>query len=81
MAFANASGGTLSIAIDDGQNLAPPEQRIPPELPDLLRRKLAERTVHVTALPNVATAANGGQYIELTVPRSTAVVGQYYCFG
>ncbi|MEJ7015318.1 ATP-binding protein [Sinorhizobium meliloti] len=82
VAFANAVGGTLSIGIEDGQTLPPPDQRIPPDLPDLLRRKLAERTVNVTALPNVATAANGGQYIELTVPRSTAVAsttdGRYY---
>ncbi|WFU50768.1 ATP-binding protein [Sinorhizobium terangae] len=82
VAFANAAGGTLSIGIEDGQKLPSPEQRIPPDLPDLLRRKLAERTVNVTALPIVATAANGGQYIELTVPRSTAVAsttdGRYY---
>lgn len=82
VAFANAVGGTLSIGIEDGQTLPPHDQRIPPDLPDLLRRKLAERTVNVTALPNVATAANGGQYIELTVPRSTAVAsttdGRYY---
>jgi len=82
VAFANAAGGTLSIGIEYGQNLPPPEQRIPPGLLDLLRRKLAERTINVTALPNVATALNGGQYIELTVPRSTAVAsttdGRYY---
>lgn len=82
VAFANAAGGTLSIGVEDGEKLPPPEQRIPPDLPDLLRRKLAERTVNVTVLPNVATAANGGQYIKLTVPRSTAVAsttdGRYY---
>ncbi|THK33395.1 ATP-dependent DNA helicase [Ensifer sp. MPMI2T] len=82
VAFANAAGGILSIGIEDGQNLPPSEQRIPPNLPDLLRRKLAERTVNITALPNVVTAANGGEYIELTVPRSTAVAsttdGRYY---
>ncbi len=82
IAFANAVGGTLKIGIEDGHELPPVEQRVPSELPDLLRRKLAERTVNVTGLPNVVTAANGGQYVELTVPRSLAVAsttdGRYY---
>lgn len=82
IAFANAVGGTLKIGIEDGHELPPVEQRVPSELPDLLRRKLAERTVNVIGLPNVVTAANGGQYVELTVPRSLAVAsttdGRYY---
>lgn len=82
IAFANAVGGTLKIGIEDGHELPPVEQRVPSELPDLLRRKLAEKTVNVIGLPNVVTAANGGQYIELTVPRSLAVAsttdGRYY---
>ena len=82
IAFANAAGGTLKIGIEDGHELPPVEQRVPSEMPDLLRRKLAERTVNVIGLPNVVTAANGGQYIELTVPRSLAVAsttdGRYY---
>ncbi|WP_312366059.1 ATP-binding protein [Ensifer sp.] len=82
VAFANAAGGTLSIGIEDGQEVPEPNQKIPADLPDLLRRKLGERTVNVTALPNVTTAVNGGQYIELSVPRSTGVAsttdGRYY---
>jgi len=61
--------------------LPPAEQRVPADVPDLLRRRLAERTVNVTGLPNIITAANGGQF-ELTVPRSLAVAsttdGRYY---
>jgi hypothetical protein len=77
-----ATGGHLLIGIEDGQEQPPAGQRVPAELPDTLRRKLAERTVNVAALPNVVTANNGGQYIDLTIPRATAVAsttdGRYF---
>lgn len=82
IAFANASGGRLLLGIEDGQALPPTDQRIPADLPDTLRRKLAERTVNVTALPDVVTAPNGGQYLELRIPRALAVAstsdGRYF---
>lgn len=73
IAFANATGGRLLLGIEDRQNLPVAEQRIPADLPDTIRRKLAERTVNVIVLPDIVTAANGGQYIELAIPRSLAV--------
>lgn len=82
VAFANATGGRLWIGIEDGQTAPPGGQRIPPDLPDILRRKLSERTVNVTVLPDVVTAAGGGQYIELRIPRALAVAsttdGRYF---
>ena len=82
VAFANATGGQLLLGIEDGEDRPPAEQRIPADLPDTLRRKLAERTVNVTVLPDVAAAANGGEFIALRVPRSLAVAsttdGRYY---
>lgn len=43
---------------------------------------MAERTVNVTVLPDVATSPNGGQYVELRIPRSMAVAsttdGRYF---
>lgn len=45
IAFANASGGQWLLGIEDGQAEPPAGQRIPADLPDTLRRKLAERTV------------------------------------
>lgn len=82
IAFANATGGRLLLGIEDGQDQPPPDQRIPLDLTDTMRRRLAERTVNVTALPNVVTAPNGGEYIELRIPRAMAVAsttdGRYF---
>jgi ATP-dependent DNA helicase RecG len=73
IAFANATGGRLMIGIEDGEDQPPSEQRVPFDLPVTLRRRIAERTVNVTALPNVVTASNGGQYIELRISRAMTV--------
>jgi ATP-dependent DNA helicase RecG len=82
IAFANATGGRLLLGIEDGQDAPPASQHIPADLPDTLRRKLVERTVNVTVLPDVVTAPNGGQYIELRIPRALAVAsttdGRYF---
>ncbi|MDD2746614.1 MAG: ATP-binding protein [Acidithiobacillus ferrooxidans] len=82
IAFANATGGRLLLGIEDGQDAPPASQYIPADLPDTLRRKLADRTVNVTVLPDVVTAPNGGQYIELRIPRALAVAsttdGRYF---
>ena len=82
VAFANATGGRLLLGIEDGQAAPPADQHIPADLPDTLRRKMAERTVNAAVLPNIVTAPNGGQYIELRIPRSIAVAsttdGRYF---
>lgn len=73
IAFANATGGRLFLGIVDGQSTPPTDQHIPSDPLDTVRRKLAERTVNVSVLPDVVTAPNGGQYIELRIPRAMAV--------
>lgn len=82
VAFANATGGRLLLGIEDGQHEPPADQSIPSELADTLRRKLAERTVNVTVLPVIAIASNGGQYVELRIPRAMTVAsttdGRYF---
>jgi ATP-dependent DNA helicase RecG len=82
VAFANATGGRLLIGIENDQDLPPASQQIPVGMPDTLRRKIAERAVNVVALPNIVTAVNGGQYIDLTVPRATGTAsttdGRYF---
>ncbi|MFO1297867.1 MAG: putative DNA binding domain-containing protein [Rubrivivax sp.] len=80
--FANAAGGLLLIGIEDGERLPPPAQRVAPEMLDRLRRRIGELTVNVEAAPQRVTASNGGEYIELTVARSTGVAstqdGRYF---
>ena len=82
IAFANATGGRLLLGIEDGQDTPPAGQQIPSDLPDIIRRKIAERSVNVAVLPDVVTAANGGQYINLAIPRAIAVAsttdGRYF---
>ncbi len=82
VAFANATGGRLLLGIEDAQEQPPADQRIPVDLPDTVRRKLAERTVNVAVLPDVVIASNGGEYIELRIPRTPAVAsttdGRYF---
>ena len=82
IAFSNATGRRLLLGIEDGQDAPPAGQYIPADLPDTVRRKLAERTVNVAVLPDVVTAPNGGQYIELRIPRALSVAsttdGRYF---
>ena len=77
-----ATGGRLLIGIEDGEELPPALQHVPADLPDLLRRRLAELTVNVSARPVLVRADNGGEFIELTVDRSTSVAsmtdGRYF---
>ncbi|MBO4122192.1 putative DNA binding domain-containing protein [Cupriavidus gilardii] len=82
VAFANATGGRLLIGIEDDAGQPPEDQRVADDLPDRIRRRMAELTVNVAVLPDIVTAANGGQYIELAIPRSMAVAsttdGRYF---
>ena len=82
IAFSNATGGRLLLGIEDGQDAPPVGQHIPADLPDTVRRKLAERTVNVAVLTDVVTAPNYGQYIELRIPRALSVAsttdGRYF---
>lgn len=80
--FANGQGGQLLIGIEDGEVLPPPGQTIKPELLDTLRKRIGELTVNVQALPQIITADNGGQFIELAIPRALGVAstcdGHYF---
>lgn len=82
VAFANATGGRLLLGIEDGADQPPSDQQVSADLPDTIRRKIAERCVNVAMIPNVVTAANGGQHIDLAIPRAIAVAsttdGRYF---
>lgn len=71
--FANGAGGRLLIGIEDGEELPPAAQSVPPELLDRLRKRIGELTVNVQALPSLQRAANGGEFIELVIDRSSNV--------
>ena len=82
IAFANATGGRLQVGIENDQSQPPTGQRIPPELPDTLRRRISEKTVNVVVLVDIVTTPSGGQYLDLVIPRSVAVAsttdGRYF---
>lgn len=73
VAFATALGGTIMIGIEDDAVLPPQGQKIPRNLPDTVRRRVGELAVNVAAQPELRTAANGAEFIELHIPRSAAV--------
>jgi ATP-dependent DNA helicase RecG len=80
--FANAGGGQIVIGIEDGRTLPPADQRVPPEVPERIRKRIAELTVNVQVLPEVRPAENGGEVVVLTIPRATGVAstsdGRYF---
>jgi ATP-dependent DNA helicase RecG len=71
--FANGQGGRLLIGIEDGEVSPPVSQRVSSELLDRLRKRINELTVNVQVLPQLMSAKNGGQYIELRISRALGV--------
>lgn len=82
VAFANSVGGKLVIGVEDGADQPPAGQTIPAGLTDSIRKRIAELTVGVTALPEVLASETGDEFIELTIPRATGVAstsdGRYF---
>ena len=82
VAFANSNGGKLSIGIEDNTDLPESTQVIPDDLPEKIVKRINELTINVAVRPEVVTAANGGQYIDLHVfPSQVSIAsttkGQY----
>ena len=73
VSFANGAGGRLLVGFEDGEPEPPPDQAIPPGLLEQLRKRIAELTVNVQALPVLQRATNGGEYVEVLVERSPNV--------
>jgi ATP-dependent DNA helicase RecG len=71
--FANANGGTLEIGIEARETAPPPGQRVNPQTPDIIRKRVGELTVNVQVNPEVVRGENGGEYIKLTVFRAVGV--------
>lgn len=80
--FANGAGGRLLVGIEDGETEPPAEQKVPADLLDQLRKRVAELTVNVQALPSLQKAANGAEFIEVLIERSPGVAstsdGRYF---
>jgi ATP-dependent DNA helicase RecG len=82
VAFSNARGGMIVIGIEDGDTEPPLGQVIHSSLSDTVRKRIGELTVNTEAIPVIQQAANGGQYLELHIPRSHSVAsttdGRYF---
>lgn len=68
--FANAMGGIIVLGIEDGRNEPAARQRVPDDLPDRLRKRLAQITVNVALTTRKVVADNGGESVEIRVIRS-----------
>ncbi len=66
--FANATGGLIRLGIEDGDNEPPADQRIDPQFVEKIRKRIPQQTVNVHVIPQVITASNGGEFLELRVP-------------
>lgn len=81
--FANARGGVILIGIENNENTPPPNQSIPPELVNTIKKRISEQTINVSTTVTLKDHPNGGQYIEIKIfPSQVSVAstsnGQYY---
>lgn len=80
--FANGVGGRLLIGIEDDEAVPPAGQLVPSDLPERIRKRVAELTVNVQAFPALQRADNGGEYVEVVIERSPNVAstsdGRYF---
>jgi len=83
VAFANAYGGRILIGIEDEDDLPPMDQYIKEDLPIKVVRNIQGRTINVSILPQIKTAQNDAQYLELIVQRTISSIastskGRYF---
>ncbi len=82
LACANAAGGEIHLGIEDDATEPPAGQRVPDGLVDKIRKRIGELTSAVHVAPEIRTAANGGQYVVLVIPRATGIAstsnGRYF---
>jgi ATP-dependent DNA helicase RecG len=81
--FANSFGGRINIGIEDEEDLPKPEQKINLKLIEDITKKISSLTINVGIAPKIIEASNGGEYIELSVFRSSTSIasttdGKYY---
>lgn len=81
--FANSRGGVLLIGFEDEDPSPPPNQRISDDLPNKIRKRIAETTINVATYPEIQTAENGSQYVKIIVLPSLSTIasttdGRYF---
>jgi ATP-dependent DNA helicase RecG len=82
--FANASGGYIYIGIEDKETLPPEKQKISDtNLPDIIQKNIAQRTVNVAVAVTIETAENKSEFIKVEVFRNAQTIasttdGKYY---
>lgn len=81
--FANGVGGKILIGIEDDADFPTANQIINPDLIEAIQKKISSLTLHVGIAPKIITADNGGEYIELSIFRSSQSIacttdGKYY---
>lgn len=83
VAFANASGGSILLGIEDGQSQPPPGQKVPTSLVESIRKRIPQVTVNVNVVPQLLVAKNCGQYIDILITGNQQSIaatsdGRYY---
>ncbi len=82
VAFANGVGGQLVIGIEDGDDQPPVHQNVSDSLVEQVRKRIPQLTSNVTISVSTSVAANGGKYLVISIPRSSAIAatsdGRYF---
>lgn len=82
--FANAQGGLIIIGIEDKAKLPPQNQKITDRnLPDIIQKNIAHRTINVGVAVTIEEAENKAEYIKIQVFRNAQTIastteGKYY---
>ena len=82
--FANAQGGFIYIGIEDNAIYPPEKQKITDRnLPDIIQKNIAHRTVNVGIAVTIETAENKAEYIQVQIFRNAQTIasttdGKYY---
>lgn len=82
--FANASGGSILIGIDDDKDEPDSTQTIKDKtITEQIQKAINHRTINVGIAVSIQKAVNGGEYIEIQIFRSVQTIaattdGRYY---
>lgn len=83
VSFANAYGGSIVFGVENDEDMPPIGQKVPDGIIVKLQKQVQSRTINVSVVPQLKTAENGAEYIDLLVQRNgTAIAstsnGRYY---